>query len=89
MLPPGMIPPGLLPGMVRPGIQQQPLPVNNPGVVQNPSSQADAGDKDKENNKSEKKEESSTDDNTAEKGMFRPVQSKISVCYKLSLYSLW
>lgn len=67
MPPPGMLPPGLFPGLIRPGIQQQPLPVGGPGILPEPSSQADAGDKDKPQDGTDKRQDSS-EDNEAAKG---------------------
>ena len=61
MPPPGMLPPVLFPGLIRPGIEQQLLPTGGPGILPEPTSQGDAGDKDKPQGGSDKKQERSED----------------------------
>lgn len=61
MPPPGMLPPVIFPGLIRPGIQQQPMPAGGPGMLPEPSSQGDARDKDKPQDVSDKRLESSED----------------------------
>ena len=81
MPPPGMLPPVLFPGLIRPGIQQQPLPAAGPGILPEASSQGDAGDKDKPQAGSDKRQESS-EDSEAAKGRCnnnKPWQIKCSV----------
>lgn len=63
MPPPGMLPPGLFPGLIRPGMRQQPPPAGGTGVIQEPSSQGDAGDKDDGD-----KKEGNSEENEAAKG---------------------
>lgn len=60
-----MLPPVLFPGLIRPGIQQQPLPSGGPGILPEASSQGDAGDKDKPQGGSDKRQESSEDSEAA------------------------
>ena len=60
---PGMIPPGLFPRLVRPGMQQQP-PLADAGVIPEPVSKGDDGDKEKPKDESDKNDESSKDDVT-------------------------
>ena len=62
-----MFPPAIFPGLIRPGIQQQPIPAGGPGILPEPSSQGDAGDKDKPQDGSDKRLES-TQDTEAAKG---------------------
>lgn len=69
MPPPGMLPPVLFPGLIRPGIQQQLIPTGGPGILPEPTSQGDTGDKDKPQAGSDKKQESS-EDTEAVKGRF-------------------
>lgn len=72
MPPPGMLPPVIFPGLIRPGIQQQPMPAGGPGMLPEPSSQGDARDKDKPQDVSDKRPESSEDAEAA-KGRYRLV----------------
>ena len=65
MPPPGMLPPVLFPGLIRPGIQQQLIPSGGPGILPEPTSQVDTGDKDKPQGGSDKKQESSEDTEAA------------------------
>ena len=60
-----MFPPAIFPGLIRPGIQQQPMPAGGPGILPEPSSQGDAGDKDKPQGGSDKRSESSEDTEVA------------------------
>lgn len=69
MPPPGMLPPVLFPGLIRPGVQQQLIPTGGPGILPEPTSQGDTGDKDKPQAGSDKKQESS-EDTEAVKGRF-------------------
>lgn len=62
-------PPVLFPGLIRPGIQQQLIPTGGPGILPEPTSQGDTGDKDKPQAGSDKKQESS-EDTEAVKGRF-------------------